>query len=262
MRRRGFTLIEILVVLAIIMILMGILLGTIEHARHQAYIADCASNLRQIGQALELYAGANHGNYPRTTYVAGAPLVEDSGAAAADPFGPGGPSANDITAPLFLLMRAEKLPPVILYCPYNDVNAFEPEPANPQTHSNFTDYKKNLGYSYANPYPDQAAALAGYRLGTKCSAEFAVAADLNPGVRGVNDDVNAPSLGSPTALMKKANSDNHEKDGQNVLYGDGHVDWKKTCFAGMTNDNIYNNKSKQVEASPVDNADSVLLPSD
>src|SRR5207253_9903145 len=114
----------------------------------------------------------------------------------------------------------------------------------------------------ANPYPDAAAASAGYRLSNKCGAEFAVAADLNPGVKGTNDDVNAPALGSAASVQKTANSDNHEKDGQNVLYGDGHVSWNTTCFAGITHDNIYNNRNQQVEASPLDKTDSVLLPSD
>jgi prepilin-type processing-associated H-X9-DG protein len=65
--------------------------------------------------------------------------------------------------------------------------------------------------------------------------------------------------------MKKANSSNHEKDGQNVLYGDGHVAWQKTPFCGIQNDNIYtakNGLAPKVEASPADANDSVLLPTD
>src|SRR5690348_16115644 len=99
-RRAGaFSLIEVLVVIGIIMILMGILLGAVEHARHQAYITDCASKLRQIGQAVVMYGNDNHGEYPRTTYVPGAPLVAGTGALAANPFGAGGPQPNDVTAP-------------------------------------------------------------------------------------------------------------------------------------------------------------------
>src|SRR5690242_16499995 len=71
---KAFTLIEVLVVIAIIMILIGILLPSLEHVRHQAYIADCASNLRQVGAAITLYANENHGNFPRTRYTPGAPL--------------------------------------------------------------------------------------------------------------------------------------------------------------------------------------------
>src|SRR5436190_22897255 len=106
--RRGFTVIEVLIVIGIIAVLMAILLPAAERVRHQAYIDKCASNLRQIGLALQSYAQDNHGNYPRTihdpTYTN--PLAEGTGINAADPFagGPGGVQPNDLTAPLFLLI--------------------------------------------------------------------------------------------------------------------------------------------------------------
>src|ERR1700735_4389049 len=110
-RRPGFhafTIIELLVVIAIMAILMSILLPAAEHVRHQAYIDKCASNLRQIGLALTLYENDNAGNYPRTVYDPTQPLSFDTGITAEDPFGPGGSSANDLTAPLFLLLKTEK----------------------------------------------------------------------------------------------------------------------------------------------------------
>ncbi|MEA2708602.1 MAG: hypothetical protein QOF78_1203 [Phycisphaerales bacterium] len=260
MKRRAFSLIEVLVVIAIIMILMGILLATIERVRHQAYRARCASNLRQVGQSILMYVNENHGEWPRTTYVPGAPLTKGTGGAAPDPFGPAGPAPNDLTANAFLLLRAAKLPSQMVMCPYNDVNVFEPEPANPLTRSNFTDYHKNLGYSFVNPYPDPAAVAKGYRMTARLGAEFAVAADLNPGTSTPRDDVTAPTPGAPSAVQKKALSRNHEKSGQNVLYGDAHVQWQNTALCGTRGDNIYTNRSNEVEASPIDKDDSVLLP--
>ena len=258
-RHRAFTLIELLVVIGIIMILIGILLPAMERARHNAYIADCASNLRQIGAATSLYCNENHGNYPRTRYIPGAALVAGTGASAPDPFDAAvGP--NDLTAPWFLLMRVEKLPSVCMLCPYNDVNEFIADKANPLSHGNFTDYTQNLGYSFANPYPDAAAVAKGYHLTSKTSAQFAVAADLNPGIRPPKDDATAAVPNVPSPGIKKANSRNHEKDGQNVLYADGHVDWQQTALVGITQDNIYTTRNNQVVASPVDKDDSVLLP--
>lgn len=240
-RRCGFSLIELLVVIGIIAVLMAILLPMLEKGREQANRLKCANNLRQMGQYLGLYSNENHGAYPRTTYVAGAPLNAGTNADASDPFKAGGPLANDVTAALFLLIRAQGVPSSIFVCPYNDVNTFEPDKApNLAARSNFTDYRKNLGYSYANPYPDAAAVAAGYQLNNRLNAEFAVAADLNP---GLSDD----------------NSKNHEDEGQNVLFGDGHVDWKKIPTCGMNLDNIYRNKSGAV-GSPADGTDSVLVP--
>ena len=55
----GFTLIELLVVIAIISVLAAILFPVFAQARAKAYQAQCASNLRQIGLALVMYAQDN-----------------------------------------------------------------------------------------------------------------------------------------------------------------------------------------------------------
>lgn len=60
--------------------------------------------------------------------------------------------------------------------------------------------------------------------------------------------------------MEKGNSPNHELDGQNVLYTDGHVTWQITPLAGQNNDNIFTNQANKIEAAPQSPTDSVLLP--
>lgn len=263
LHRRAFTLVEILVVIGIIGLLLGFLLPSLEKARHKAYIDACASNLRQIGQAIAMYANENHGNYPRTRYVAGTPPTAGTAAMNSDPLGV---LANDMTAPLWLLARVERLPTKLFVCPYNDVNEFTEDKAAPLSQSNFTDYRKNLGYSYANPYPDPAVATGGYKLTNRLPAQFAVMADLNPGVSTARKaDPFLPVPSSSTADMRYGNSDNHEREGQNVLYADGHVEYQLTPFAGLDGDNVYTAQAAvkpTLMTSPVSAGDSVLLPVD
>lgn len=63
-RKNGFTLIEIMVVIAIIVILAGLLMPALYRARRQARRVECINNLKQIGIALNAYALDYDGNFP------------------------------------------------------------------------------------------------------------------------------------------------------------------------------------------------------
>src|SRR5262249_10002057 len=81
-RQRGFTLVELLVVISIIALLIGILLPALGRARRQAQLLRDATQLNQVQAGLAVYATNTRESYPipstldRDGYTAGAEIQD------------------------------------------------------------------------------------------------------------------------------------------------------------------------------------------
>ena len=234
----------------------------------------CAMNLRQIGQGLLLYSNDSKGPYPRTLYDANSAdkPTAYTGVQQSNPFATGGPGPNDVSSGLYLLLRTEDITANVFVCPASGATAdvYGGGIHTALDQSNFPSGKV-LSYSYANPYPSPVASAAGYELHMGLDPSFAVAADMNPGSTALLQVTPASSA----EQLRAANSHNHSSAGQNILYGDGHVEFNNSPFAGVNRDNIYtfgpsgedpNTKAplptggQGIWGSPVSANDSVLLP--
>ena len=285
-KNQGFTLVELLVVIGIIALLISILLPSLNRARETANRVKCGSNLKQIGQALLLYSNENKNAFPRTYFdVTKGPILTNKGSTASDPFSAAmgaNTDPNNVPAALFLLLRTQEISAEVFTCPSGiaEKDSFGGGTNTALNRSNFyggapagTSVKNNLAYSFANPYPDTTAQSKGYKLINSMSPEFALMADINPGltVGGAAVSIGNLTSTSSSAQLKQGNSANHDQDGQEVLYADGHVEFQSSPFCGIDKDEIYtisdanppnNFTTNTYIGSPLGPNDSVLLPSD
>lgn len=290
--RNGLTLVDVCVLLAAVALLLAITLPTAHQANEYSNRVECARNLRLIGQAIAMYSNneTRNGNaFPRTYYEPDAPLTQtDAGSTSPSPGynqpqtfvpreTPSPVGTNNVLASIYLILKAQPdaVNPAAFNCPStgatpDPLGTTPPAKPIPDKYSCWdAPANQYLSYSMQVPFASKAALSTGFKWNAAIAPDFAVMADISPGT----PQVLTVTPGSSKAQMAAANSPNHGGDGQNVLYGDFHVEFCATPFAGAmrtadsataVQDNIYafgtGTGPSGIVGPPQDRFDSVLLP--
>jgi hypothetical protein len=211
-RSPTFSLREALVMAASLLIVAFLFIPSVQQARRTGQIAQCKSNMGQIGYGLQSYANANNQRLPA---VGGKDLR----------WLPGQDRVASNSMALFKLVSGGYARPEVFICPAG------------------ADGRTSTLVRGATDFPDAGAIQYSYQhaIGPReLSFNDPAMASANTGMVILGDATPLYHNGSFDA--KEANtaaSDNHGRQGQNVLYLDMHVRWVKEPKVGVNGNNIY-----------------------
>ena len=268
-KRKGFTLVELLVVIGIIALLVSILMPALSKAREMAKRIKCSSNLKQCGIAFALYqldfdeSYPYHGPLSKSKgfgYWERSNRWKEKGLAGVhkDTWG-------SVMRSLYLTVKYNDMVPEVFVCPSSNetpldfADAIENNTSQPDSWSDLGSWmnESHFSYAYNDPWNRRFSS-------SQATASHAIMADQSPKFDGSGDNDVEGDVKNPDGVAQEdadvsylitgvdedtdfqddvggmiLNSPNHGFHGQAVLYGDSHVKYRRKAICGMGNDNIY-----------------------
>lgn len=201
-RATGFTLIEVLIVMAVIALLSALLLSAFTQVREKARMATCSSNLRQIGLAMRLYVQDYRGIYPDVTFP---------------------------PAPVRLCAWPDRIisyvkTPQVFWCPSFPQGEYRPGCAAPN------EAEDNLAFDGSYAANALISRLNEARIPTP-SQTITVLDGKGKWVNPISDPITAPQDLIVRGMELRHNG------GNNCLFADGHVKWLR--LEAMANEELW-----------------------
>jgi hypothetical protein len=265
----AFSLVDLLVSAAVAVLLFSIAVPTGARVRELSKRSVCGVNLMGIGAAAKVYATSNNDQWmvpafkrseidrDGIDYLAGYRINEpptDPGEVGYErsfpttsetPLDPNaGSTAVSTTRAYWMLVRSGDVTVKQFICPSSLDDS--PDPTEEiDLYYDFASYR-DIGYGYRVPFgPRDTQPREGMDHRQIVAADkgpFYLSSSL-PRFSNAGEDGGPIDLDDPPTYWRLFNSPNHggyaNSDGQNALYGDGHVSFVRIPASGIDNDNIY-----------------------
>ncbi len=211
---------------AVFMIVGGTLITGLniasQIARQKSWEQLCQMQLSNIWQGITSYSSDNDGKMPAVAMASGEPWWK---------VGYQGKENHSNTRHMWLLAKGNYVDPAKFVCPgQRQKIVIQIEPSEVKKYSDFPD-REHVTYSFriARNEPEMESALG----------DKVLISDLNPLFEQLPGDYSNQLKLKPNKELLTSNSINHDRRGQNVLFGNGGVKFLKTRQLGVTDDDIF-----------------------
>jgi hypothetical protein len=213
---------DVVAVAAVIMLMAAVLVPSMGFARQKYWQNRCQVQLGSIYQGLSDYISDHNGRMPAVARQAGNPWWK---------VGYQGSENHSSSRPIWLLVKNNYVEPKNFVCPAAPkVEKLRLDTLQVQNYNDFPS-RMYVSFSFRICCPkDNGDALRGRKV---------LMADMNPLAEKLPTEYSSPLKIRLTEEMLNFNSVNHNRRGQNVMLGDGSIQFTKTRYVGDSQDDIF-----------------------
>ncbi|MCP4257658.1 MAG: hypothetical protein GY774_09060 [Planctomycetes bacterium] len=213
---------ETAAIAAAILFIAGVLIPTLGSARQKYQRHRCQTQMGSVFQGLSNYISDYDNKAPAVASIAGAPWWK---------LGDQGRENQSNTRNVYLLAKGGYVELESFVCP-----GCKQKKAEEITQSQMKTYKDFPNRTYITySFQINCRKLASGKL----LCRKVIMADMNPLFENLPEDFSKQFRLQLNRTLLTLNSINHNRRGQNVMFGDGHIKFIKSRFIGIAEDDIY-----------------------
>lgn len=238
-----FSLIDVVVLLAVALTVVSMVVTSFHErspTKTVSLATHCASKLKMIHTAMYSYAVNHKDRYP--TAGKGDPAASAVGFKEGDRRnGTGAILDNNVTASLWMLVRSGHVSPDEFICPATSDAPDALSVTTVRTQDALLKYthdfmqRRNLSYSPINMHHRTAS----QHWSASAGLDRVLLGDNNGNGHAQRHVLAVADAATQKDIENRENSPNHGGEGQNLVFGDGHVEYLADPFRGPGNDNVY-----------------------